>query len=75
MKKMIGFITVLALILSYAFVTESKKEDQKKSAIPVVGVLQLTSHPALDKIYEGIVDALKEDGFIDGKTKIGRAHV
>lgn len=70
MKKMIGFITVLALILSYAFVTESKKEDQKKSAIPVVGVLQLTSHPALDKIYEGIVDALKEEGFVDGKTMV-----
>lgn len=68
MKKMYGFIIVLVLILSVAFVTENKKMTTKKKEMPVVGVLQLTSHPALDKIYEGIVAALKEEGYVDGKT-------
>ncbi|MDT1938848.1 MULTISPECIES: tryptophan ABC transporter substrate-binding protein [Carnobacterium] len=68
MKKMIGFITVLVILLSVAFVTETKKQATKEKEIPIVGILQLTSHPALDKIYEGIMDALKEEGFVDKKN-------
>lgn len=71
MKKMIGFISVLALILTFAFFTEqTKTTTSTKKELPIVGVLQLTSHPALDKIYEGIIDALNEEGFIDGKTMV-----
>lgn len=65
---MIGFITVLVILLSVAFVTETKKQATKEKEIPIVGILQLTSHPALDKIYEGIMDALKEEGFVDKKN-------
>ncbi|MEG0288041.1 MAG: tryptophan ABC transporter substrate-binding protein [Carnobacterium sp.] len=69
MKKMIGFISVLALILTFAFFTnQTKTNTATKKDLPIVGVLQLTSHPALDLIYEGIIDALNEEGFIDGET-------
>lgn len=69
MKKMIGFISLLSMFLVVAFFTEKENtNEQDKNRLPVVGVLQLTSHPALDVIYEGIIDALKEEGFVDGKT-------
>lgn len=69
MKKMIGFISLLSIFLVVAFFTEKENtSEQNKNRLPVVGVLQLTSHPALDLIYEGIVDALKQEGFVDGET-------
>ena len=69
MKKMISFIGLLSIVLIVAFVKEKEAiTEENSNNLPIVGVLQLTSHPALDIIYEGIVDALKEEGFVDGKT-------
>lgn len=69
MKKMIGFISILSMILMIAFFRgQTNSTKQKSEQLPIVGVLQLTSHPALDLIYKGIVDALGEEGFVDGKT-------
>lgn len=69
MKKMIGFISVLSMVLIFAFFKGQQDLVKKnKENLPIVGILQLTSHPALDVIYEGIIDALSEEGFVDGKT-------
>lgn len=69
MKKMIGFIAVLTIILTYAFFSYSTENaDQTENELPLVGILQLTSHPALDLIKDGIVDALNEAGYVDGET-------
>lgn len=66
---MIGFISLLSIVLTIAFFKEKGDSiEVNKERLPVVGVLQLTSHPALDVIYEGIIDALNEEGFVDGKT-------
>lgn len=71
MKKMIGFIAILTILLTYAFIsglrttTETAQKD-----LPVVGLLQLTSHPALDLITQGIIDSLSEEGFVDGETMV-----
>lgn len=71
MKKMIGFIAVLTLVLTYAFFSYSTEStEQSENDLPVVGILQLTSHPALDLITDGIVDALNEAGYIDGETMV-----
>lgn len=71
MKKMIGFIAILTIILTVAFFSDTDTTAQpSENELPVVGVLQLTSHPALDLIYEGIVDALNEAGYVDGETMI-----
>lgn len=43
-------------------------DQAKKNQTPTVGILQLTSHPALDEIHRGIVAALKEEGFVAGKN-------
>ncbi|SEK38840.1 putative ABC transport system substrate-binding protein [Carnobacterium iners] len=69
MKKMIGFISLLSIVLAFAFYKEKEESSAKdKENLPVVGILQLTSHPALDIIYEGIIDALEKEGFTDGET-------
>ncbi|AEB29913.1 putative ABC transporter, substrate-binding lipoprotein precursor [Carnobacterium sp. 17-4] len=67
MKKMIGFIICLVALLTVAFFT-TKTETVTKKEKPMVGILQLTSHPALDLIYKGIVDELNDAGYIDGET-------
>ena len=36
--------------------------------LPVVGLIKLVSHPALDAEQQGVKDALAEAGFIDGET-------
>ncbi len=65
---MIGFIIGLTAILMVAFFTSSNEIETMKKAKPMVGILQLTSHPALDLIYQGTVDALNDAGYIDGET-------
>ena len=43
---------------------------KKKKIIkfPDVGVLTLMRHPALDEIYRGFRDELKEEGYVNGKN-------
>ena len=59
MKRLIGTIAVLFLFLIFAFFRST--DQAKKNQIPTVGILQLTSHPALDEIHRGIIAALKEE--------------
>lgn len=68
MKKMIGFIIGLTALLTIAFFTSSNELETTEMDKPIVGILQLTSHPALDLIYQGTVDALNDAGYIDGET-------
>ncbi|MCB5950784.1 ABC transporter substrate-binding protein [Enterococcus sp. BWT-B8] len=65
-KKLMGTLGVVFLFLIIAFFTE--KREEKAEEIPVVGVLQYVSHPALDEIYNGIQKGLKESGFVDGEN-------
>ncbi|MBP1045912.1 ABC transporter substrate-binding protein [Enterococcus sp. BWM-S5] len=65
-KKLLAVISVLVLFLIVSFFTE--KNEEKKEDVPTVGVLQFVSHPALDEIYRGIKDGLKESGYEDGKN-------
>lgn len=70
-------ITVVALIMIYLVGTfiyekinetstnQTTKETNKSVS---VGVLQYVSHPALDEIYKGIKEGLKESGLEEGKN-------
>lgn len=40
------------------------------AALPVVGLMKLVSHPALDAEQQGVKDALAAAGFVDGETVI-----
>ena len=66
MKRIYTTIILLLGFLIFAFF----KSDQtaKHTQTPLVGILQLTSHPALDSIHKGIIAGLKSE-------EIGRAHV
>lgn len=66
MKRLYFTFIFLGLFLTFAFFnTTSTKMTTKK---PVIGILQLTSHPALDEIHRGILAGLKKEGFSDQKN-------
>lgn len=65
-KKLLVVVSALVLFLIVSFFTE--KNEEAKQDIPTVGVLQYVSHPALDEIYRGIQDGLKENGYTDGEN-------
>ena len=65
-KRLNITIILLFLILVGTFIQEKRQEEtnnlhKNTSSIPTVGVLQFVSHPALDTIYEGIKEGLKEN--------------
>lgn len=65
-KKIIGFLVLLVVLLGGVFIFQRTQADTKPTAKkekPTVGVLQLMSHPALDSIYKGIKQGLKEEGY------------
>lgn len=63
MKKMSLSLAVLMLL---ALVLPGLALAQKD--LPLIGIVQYAPHPALDAARQGFVDALKDNGFEDGKT-------
>ena len=65
MKRMVKLGLVLLVCLSLvACGQEEKKVDN--DVVVKVGILQYAQHPALDKANEGFVQALADQGFVDG---------
>lgn len=67
MKRMLGLILIMAAFLGIAYFQTGTTTLQTQ-ATPTVGILQLTTHPALDAIHKGIIDGLKEKGYVAGKN-------
>lgn len=68
-KKLLLAIGILGLFLVGSFIKDSKEmEEKERNDLPVIGVLQYVSHPALDDIYKGMIDQLEKEGYEDGKT-------
>lgn len=74
-KKLWGvvlFFLVVMLIAGCAAAPETKAPEE--SAVEEVadtfkiGIVQLVEHPALDAAREGFVDALADEGFVDGEN-------
>jgi len=62
-RNLISCITlVCSLLIPFGLHAETTKP------IPVVAISQLVAHPSLDESRQGIIDALKEAGYEDGKT-------
>ncbi|MHC9532984.1 tryptophan ABC transporter substrate-binding protein [Dellaglioa sp. L3N] len=68
MKRLIGTIIALFLFLIFAFFSTRQPTLSPSKKVPTVGILQLTTHPALDAIHNGIIAGLKEKGYTPGKT-------
>ena len=47
---------------------QSGTTAQQTQTKPTVGILQLTTHPALDAIHKGIIAGLKDKGYVAGKN-------
>ena len=41
------------------------KNSSNKPVLPIVGVIQVVEHPALDQTRKGILDELQSQGFKD----------
>ena len=69
-KKLILVVCALFIFLVGSFIKDSQKieKEAQKQSIPTIGILQFVSHPALDAIYQGIIDELENQGFKDGET-------
>ncbi len=70
-KRLISVVGLIVIFLIVNFVmqkTEMTAKTQEKERILTVGVLQFVSHPALDEIYRGIQDGLKDEGYEEGKN-------
>lgn len=67
MKKMLlCSLSVLGLLTLAACGNSSA--DSQKDDVKEIGVLQLVEHDSLDQSYEGFVDGLAEEGFVDGEN-------
>lgn len=73
MKKLIGFIVGIFIILGIGLFTYEEDTQNNAAGQTIddtvdVGLLQLASHPALDDIAQGTVDALEDEGFVEGEN-------
>lgn len=64
MKKMISML--LLVIVVVMAITPGLTAAQDK--VIKIGILQLVEHAALDAAYQGFIDSLAEDGYVDGKN-------
>ncbi|MEI6790992.1 MAG: ABC transporter substrate-binding protein, partial [Myxococcaceae bacterium] len=63
-KKIVGTSLVIGGLISLGALSLLKKQLE----IPVIGITQIVEHPSLDEERQGIIEALAEEGFIDGQN-------
>ncbi|WP_409022259.1 tryptophan ABC transporter substrate-binding protein [Dellaglioa sp. P0083] len=69
MKRLIGTIIALFLFLVIAFFSTLQPTTfSNAKGVPTIGILQLTTHPALDAIHKGIIAGLEKEGYVPGKS-------
>ena len=70
-QKYLLIIVALFILVGCALnedVSVDSNPSDNPSEIPYIGILQLTSHPALDAITAGIIDQLQIAGYVNGET-------
>lgn len=79
MKKVIlGLLALLAIGAGAYFLggsannkkaeTVATEKKAKSDEVLTVGILQFISHPSLDQIHEGVIEGLKDKGYVEGKN-------
>ncbi|MBF0714212.1 ABC transporter substrate-binding protein [Gemella sp. GH3] len=66
--KVFTIVLIFCLIFGYIVENRNNNEEVKQRTDVKVGVLQLLSHPALDSIYKGFEDEMKNQGYEVGKN-------
>lgn len=71
-KKIFLRVVTLCLLLLLGFTLTGCGEKQPASGgnseTIKIGIIQIAEHPALDGAREGFIEALKEQGFVDGQN-------
>lgn len=67
LKQVLCICLAIALCCGMVF-AGGKKESDSGEKIYKIGVIQLVEHVALDAAYQGFVDGLAEEGFVDGQN-------
>ena len=57
-------ITPIIALLAIYFIPKTFKQNQ----LPIIAISQFISHEAVNAAYDGLIDELGKNGFIDGKT-------
>lgn len=61
-KRILGTVLVLALVLGFS----ACGSETGGSKVYKIGVTQFADHPSLDNCYNGFVEGLKQEGFVEG---------
>ena len=64
MKKTAIIILAIMLVLSFTLVIAGCKAEEKTT----IGIIQYVEHVALDSAREGFIDALADNGYVDGEN-------
>ena len=48
--------------------TSQSSDGQEQESVIKIGIIQQVEHQSLDDIYQGIVDGLEQEGYIDGEN-------
>lgn len=59
---------ILLSLVSFLFFSPLHADEHSNAPLPLVVISQIVQHSSLDQEYNGIIAALKEAGYIDGKT-------
>ena len=68
MKKLTALLLTLAMAISMVACGSSEPAAESGEEMLKIGVLQLIEHNALDSAREGFVQALADNGLVDGET-------
>ena len=64
MKKIIALLMILVMTMGLAACGSDKGGTDGE--VLKIGVIQLVKHDALDRAYQGFVDELEKQGYVDG---------
>jgi len=64
LKKTAIIILAIMLVLSFTLVIAGCKAEEKTT----IGIIQYVEHVALDSAREGFIDALADNGYVDGEN-------
>jgi len=66
LKKTAIIILAIMLVMSFTLVISGCKDKAAKN--PTIGIIQYVEHIALDAARDGFIDALADNGYVDGEN-------
>lgn len=82
MKKIVYIISIVCAVALLTAACSKDKTEAKINSIPAspadytgtIGIAKIISHPALDAVEQGVIDELKEQGYVNAKIDLQNAN-